>query len=107
MYSFPGANHNLRRKRVRKRTKLYNISTIVMGFSLCLPQQAQAGAISISNRNCVWQGLSRTIQAKFQLRGVWGVIEKTPKNVTWSNDCSSDWITLQVGRTQTLQWRRG
>jgi hypothetical protein len=52
MYSFPGASHNLRRKRVRERTKLYNISAIVMGFSLCLAQQAQAGGISISNRNC-------------------------------------------------------
>jgi hypothetical protein len=103
LYSFPGANHNLRHKRVRERTTLYNISTIVIGFSLCLAQQAQAGAISISNRNCASQGLSRTNQARFHLRGVWGVIEKTPKNVTWSNDCSSDWITLRVGRTQTLQ----
>jgi hypothetical protein len=103
MYSFPGANHNLRRKRVRERTKLYNISTIVLGFSLCLAQQAQAGTISISNRNCAWQGFSRTNQAKFHLRGVWGVIKKTPENVTWSVDCSSDWITLHVGGTQTLQ----
>jgi hypothetical protein len=38
MYGFPGAIHNLRRWRVRERTKLYNISTIVMGFSLCLAQ---------------------------------------------------------------------
>jgi hypothetical protein len=103
MYSFPGTNHNLRRKRVRERTKLRNISTVAMVFSLCLAQQAQAGTISIFNRNCAWQGLSRTNQAKFRLRGTWGLIEKTPKNVTWSSDCSSDWITLHVGRTQTLQ----
>jgi hypothetical protein len=67
MYSFPGANHNLRRKRVRERTKLYNISTIVMVFSLCLAQQAQAGSISISNRNCAYQGLSKTNQTNFFL----------------------------------------
>jgi hypothetical protein len=59
-----------------------------------------------SIRNCASQGLSRTNQAKFHLRGVWG-IEKTPKNVKWSNDCSSDWITLHVGRTQTLQVAEG
>jgi hypothetical protein len=103
MYSFPGANHNLRRKRVRERTKLYSISTIVMGFSLCLAQQAQAGEISISNRNCAWQGLSRTNQAKFQLRGVAGLIEKIPHPMSWPNACSSDWITLHVGRTQMIR----
>jgi hypothetical protein len=55
MYSFPGANHNLRRKCVRERTKLYNISIIAMVFSLCLAQQAQAGEVTISNRNCAWR----------------------------------------------------
>jgi hypothetical protein len=92
MYSFPDANHNLRRKRVRERTKLYNISTIVMVFSLCLAQQAQAGSISIRNRNCAWQGLSRTNQAKFRISGF------TP-----NLNCSGGWITLHVGRTQTLE----
>jgi hypothetical protein len=92
-----------RRKRVRERIKLYNISTIVMVFSLCLAQQAQAGEISISNRNCAWQGLSRTNQAKFQLRGVAGLIEKIPHPMSWPNACSSDWITLHVGRTQTIR----
>jgi hypothetical protein len=92
MYSFPGANHNLRRKRVRERTKLYNISAIVMVFSLSLAQQAQAGSISISNRNCAWQGLSRTNEAKFRISGI------TP-----GANCSGGWITLHVGRTQTLQ----
>jgi len=92
MYSFPGANHNLRRKRVRERAKLYNISTIVMVFSLCLAQQAQAGSISISNRNCAWQGFSRTNQAKFRISGI------TP-----GVNCSGGWITLHVGKTQTLE----
>jgi len=72
MYSFPGANHNLHRKRVRERTKLYNISTIVMVFSLCLAQQAQAG-------------------------------EEKPPNVTFDKDCTSEWFTLRVGYTKTLQ----
>jgi hypothetical protein len=103
MYSFPGANHNLRRKRVRERAKLYNISTIVMGFSLCLAQQAQAGVISISNRNCAYQGLSRTNQTKFYLFASVGGGEDKPPNVTFANACSSGWITLHVGRTQTQQ----
>ena len=112
MYSFSGANHNLRRKRVRERTKLYSISTIVMGFSLCLAQQAQAGAVSISNRNCAWQGLSRTNQAKFQLRGTTWFVPGKDKIPRLDEQCSSDWITLHVGRTQTLQvetsaWIRG
>jgi hypothetical protein len=95
MYSFPGAIHDLRRKRVRERTKLYNISTIVMVFSLCLAQQAQAGAISIHNKNCVWQGLARTNQAKFHV--------STWRMGHFRARCSSEWITLRAGSTQTVQ----
>jgi hypothetical protein len=104
MYNFPGANHNLRRKRVRERTKLYNISTIVMVFSLCLAQQAQAGSISISSRNCTLQGLSRTNQTKFFLLAFAGNHgEDKPPNVTFDKDCTSEWFTLRVGYTKTLQ----
>jgi hypothetical protein len=76
MYSFPGANHNLRRKRVRERTKLYSISTIVMGFSLCLAQQAQAGEISISNRNCAWQGYPELTRLSSNFAGWQGLLKK-------------------------------
>jgi hypothetical protein len=104
MYSFPGANHNLRRTRVKERAKLYNISTIAMAFSLCLAQQAQAGAISISNRNCALQGLSRTNQTKFFLFAFAGDHgEDKPPNVTFDKDCTSEWFTLRVGYTKTLQ----
>lgn len=88
MYSFPSTNHNL----LRERIKLHNIGTVAMVFSLCLAQRAQAGEISISNRNCAWQGLSRTNQAKFRISGI------TP-----GANCSGGWITLHVGRTQTLE----
>jgi len=102
MYNFPGVNHNLRRKCVRERTKLYNISTIAMVFSLCLAQQAQAGEVTISNRNCAWQGLDRTNQAKIHLRGVAGVIERIDNPTKVPNACSDEWITLHVGKSQFL-----
>jgi len=101
MYNFPGVNHNLRRKCVRERTKLH-ISTIAMVFSLCLAQQAQAGGVTISNRNCAWQGLSRTNQAKIHLRGVAGVIERIDNPTKVPNACSDEWITLHVGKSQFL-----
>jgi hypothetical protein len=105
MNSFPGTNHKLRRKRVRERTKLYNISAIVMVFSLSLAQQAQAGAISISNRNCALQGLSRTNHTKFFLFASAGTHgEDKPPNVPFDNDCTTaEWFTLRVGYTKTLQ----
>jgi hypothetical protein len=51
---------------------------IVVVLSLCLAQQAQAGdfSISITNRNCAWQGSSRTNQTKFHLRMNTGFIHK-------------------------------
>jgi hypothetical protein len=91
MYSFPGANHNLRR-----------ISIIAMAFSLCLAQQAQAGEVTISNRNCAWQGLFRTNQAKIHLRGAAGVIQRIPNPTNVPNACSDEWITLHVGKSQFL-----
>ena len=105
MYSFPGANHNLHRKRVRERTKLHKISTVAMVFSLCLAQQAQAGSISISNRNCALQGFSRTNQTKFFLFASAGTHgEDKPPNVPFDNDCTTaEWFTLRVGYTKTLQ----
>src|SRR5262245_41590663 len=103
MYSLPGANHNLRRKCVRERIKLYNISIIAMVFALCLAQQAQAGEVTISNRNCAWQGLSRTNQAKIHLRGAPGVIERIPNPTKVPHTCSDEWITLHVGKSQFLR----
>jgi hypothetical protein len=76
---------------------------IVVLLSFCLAQQAQAGSISISNRNCAWQGRHKTNQAKFHL---WAFVrdpEDKPPNVTFAKDCTTDWLTLHVGTTQTIQ----
>ena len=69
-----------------------------------LVQQAQAGEISISNRNCALQGLSRTNQTNFFLFASAGDHgEDKPPNVTFDKDCTSEWFTLRVGHTKTLQ----
>src|ERR1700730_6816586 len=63
---------------------------IVVLLSFCLAQQAQAGSISISNRNCALQGLSRTNHTKFFLFASAGTHgEDKPPNVPFDNDCTS------------------
>lgn len=101
MYSFPGTNHNSRRKRVVERTKLHNISAVAMVFSLCLAQQAQAGAVSVRNKNCVWQGLSRTNQVKIHLRGRRG--SRMVSGHSTAHACTDHWMTLHAGATQTVE----
>ena len=78
---------------------------IVVLLSFCLAQQAQAGSISISNRNCALQGLSRTNHTKFFLFASAGTHgEDKPPNVPFDNDCTTaEWFTLRVGYTKTLQ----
>jgi hypothetical protein len=78
------------------------VIVMVLVFSLCLTGQAQAGAISIKNRNCVYQGLSKTNQTKFHIRPSPQLVTTIPQNVPLANQCSDQWITLKAGSTQKI-----
>ena len=89
---------------------MYKINKIVGVFALCLFQQAQAGEIAVKNWNCVWQGLSRTNQAKFRIwRWGWpappvmGTIRGAVNIKELPRACSDVWITVHVGKTQTAK----
>lgn len=69
-----------------------------------LAQQALGGEISIRNRNCVWQGLIRTNQAKFHILFAGGELRDTGDNrwVHLPRHCTALWITVHAGRTQKV-----
>src|SRR5262245_3307771 len=89
----------------RSCTKMYKISIIVMVFSLCLVQQAQAGDITIKNENCVWQGLSRTNEAKFH---VLQTMRRFSTDYSGPFDkladrCTDVWLTIRAGSTGNVE----
>jgi hypothetical protein len=63
---------------------------------LCLAQNAQADEISVTNRNCVFQGFSRTNQAKFHISTR---VEGTREA---ARGCADHWVTVGAGKTETI-----
>ncbi len=73
------------------------LSTTVAILSLCLVQHVQADEISVTNQNCVWQGFSRTNQAKFS-----NAIRVQGTGEVARGCYDGRWITVGAGRTQTV-----
>jgi hypothetical protein len=64
--------------------------------SLCLAQHVRADEISVTNQNCVFQGLSRTNQVNLNI----SIRVRGTKEV--ARDCYSRWIALGAGKTQVV-----